>query len=741
MKTKLILFTLSFFSIYSFGQPTFTYTPNISDLSFNSLTLKYNMDMSGVFYYVLLSDGANPPSSVQVKNGMYANYNPASLSGNQNINTPLVDYYSTISGLLPGTSYDIYIVASDLPGILQISPTKIDITTFYTSACNIVALSDKDVICNGDSVNLYAFGVCDSNLSFTDFNMASLPANWTSNTNWNFTNPCTPSPDGTTFLWKGGTTLYPLHITTNSFDVSMGAVINFELRMPPNSTTSICDGPDLNDEGIHISYSIDGGLNFYDMDYIDPTIVNNDWNSYSVLVPPAAQTTSTIFRWSQLVNSGPSFDHWGLDNIAINAQTQNIQWSHGPDIAHPPPVHPSTDTIFYVTITNNMGISKHDSVHIRVSNILANAGSDTTITNGNSITLNGTASGGIAPYDYLWSPVTGLNNPAINNPLASPTNTTTYTLNVSDSYNCSNSNDVIISVVIAPVFDLGGNVFAGSFPVDAGKAYLYSNNAGIISPVDSMTIDTLGYFTFYQKPLNNYIVKVELDPQSSLFGQYLPVYFGDVANWLNASTINLNANVWDVNINMIQLPGYNSGPGSISGNIIEGGKFSGKGNTDEDVEIVLMDVNHNIFDCTVSGSSGVFNFDNMEYGTYNLYAEITGTNTYYYTITIDASNPDAVTDLNLSSDDLTKLATNVSDVYPNPAKSSVFIDLAMDKSTQINISIFNYTGQLKYSTEKNLGKGNQKIEINTDDMTSGIYYVILSTNDSESVIRKFIKIN
>jgi gliding motility-associated-like protein len=52
------------------------------------------------------------------------------------------------------------------------------------------------------------------------------------------------------------------------------------------------------------------------------------------------------------------------------------------------------------------------------------AGADTTICSGNSVQLNATS----GFTDYLWSPATGLSDPAIANPIASPSATTTYTV-------------------------------------------------------------------------------------------------------------------------------------------------------------------------------------------------------------------------------------------------------------------------------------------------------------------------
>lgn len=63
-------------------------------------------------------------------------------------------------------------------------------------------------------------------------------------------------------------------------------------------------------------------------------------------------------------------------------------------------------------------------------NLTVDAGADVTICEGENTTLNGVVSGGNNPT-VLWTPAAGLSNPAIPNPVASPTVTTTYTLTVS----------------------------------------------------------------------------------------------------------------------------------------------------------------------------------------------------------------------------------------------------------------------------------------------------------------------
>jgi len=80
--------------------------------------------------------------------------------------------------------------------------------------------------------------------------------------------------------------------------------------------------------------------------------------------------------------------------------------------------------------------------------IAANAGPDQTITSGGSTVIGGspTASGGTPPYNYNWTPTTGLNDAAIANPTASPTSSTNYIVTVTDGRGCAGSDNMTVSV-------------------------------------------------------------------------------------------------------------------------------------------------------------------------------------------------------------------------------------------------------------------------------------------------------
>ncbi len=67
---------------------------------------------------------------------------------------------------------------------------------------------------------------------------------------------------------------------------------------------------------------------------------------------------------------------------------------------------------------------------------------DSVICTGESVQLN--ASGGVS---YRWSPTTGLSNPSISNPVAQPTQTTRYTVTVTNREGCSRDTSTLITII------------------------------------------------------------------------------------------------------------------------------------------------------------------------------------------------------------------------------------------------------------------------------------------------------
>ncbi len=78
------------------------------------------------------------------------------------------------------------------------------------------------------------------------------------------------------------------------------------------------------------------------------------------------------------------------------------------------------------------------------------AGSDVAICKGSSISLHADGTG-----TFAWSPAAPLNNPNIQDPVATPTATTLFTVTLTDQWGCRNSDRVTIEVREKPVANAG----------------------------------------------------------------------------------------------------------------------------------------------------------------------------------------------------------------------------------------------------------------------------------------------
>lgn len=80
--------------------------------------------------------------------------------------------------------------------------------------------------------------------------------------------------------------------------------------------------------------------------------------------------------------------------------------------------------------------------------LIINAGSDVSIISGEQIRLGGdpTAAEGYGDYIYLWEPGNGLDDHTSANPMASPAETTSYQLTLTDGNNCLLIDEVTVEV-------------------------------------------------------------------------------------------------------------------------------------------------------------------------------------------------------------------------------------------------------------------------------------------------------
>jgi len=171
------------------------------------------------------------------------------------------------------------------------------------------------------------------------------------------------------------------------------------------------------------------------------------------------------------------------DSTTISASGGiTYSWSPSATLINPntatPIAHPTMPTNYTVTVTTGTCVFK-DSIFVNVSNnLVVDAGRDTTICPGKNVTLS--ASGG---KKYSWIPTTGLSNPNIFNPVATPAVTTNYIVNIT-SGGCSAKDSVLVTVDSLPKAAAGNDTVickgaSVNLSASGGGTYLWSPSAGL----------------------------------------------------------------------------------------------------------------------------------------------------------------------------------------------------------------------------------------------------------------------
>lgn len=130
-----------------------------------------------------------------------------------------------------------------------------------------------------------------------------------------------------------------------------------------------------------------------------------------------------------------------------------LSWTPGSTMsdttAYDPDVWPSQSQFYYLTVRYNT-CSTTDSVLVTVLPELGlTASADTSIIcGGESVQL--TSAAGLGGASYTWIPATGLDDPNAQNPVASPTTSTTYIV-VAEEGGCTDTVEVPIEVIPGPV--------------------------------------------------------------------------------------------------------------------------------------------------------------------------------------------------------------------------------------------------------------------------------------------------
>lgn len=129
-------------------------------------------------------------------------------------------------------------------------------------------------------------------------------------------------------------------------------------------------------------------------------------------------------------------------------------WAPGGGTTKTITVNPTAQTVYTVTVTSAQGCVGIGTGTVDMNGQLAvNAGTDTTICEGGTIGL--LVKPNAPGYTYKWTASIGtLSNNSIYNPTVSPTETTTYTVDVTSDKGCVGSDIIVVSIdpLMTPTF-------------------------------------------------------------------------------------------------------------------------------------------------------------------------------------------------------------------------------------------------------------------------------------------------
>lgn len=234
--------------------------------------------------------------------------------------------------------------------------------------------------------------------------------------------------------------------------------------------------------------------------------------TYTVVGTNAAGCNDTAFvtitvNPSPLVDAGVSTAICSGATTTLNATgAVNYSWSPAGSLSSSTvsnPTSSATSTTTYTVIgTDANGCSATDNITVTVNPLpTVDAGSNVNICPGSSTTLNGSGA-----TNYAWSPAGSLDNPAVSNPVATPSSSTTYTVTGTDINGCSATDVVTVNVsgIIVTANSASSAICAGSNTVlsaGGGTAYLWSPSATlsndtatnpIATPVSTTTYTVIG---------------------------------------------------------------------------------------------------------------------------------------------------------------------------------------------------------------------------------------------------------
>jgi gliding motility-associated-like protein len=272
-------------------------------------------------------------------------------------------------------------------------------------------------------------------------------------------------------------------------------------------------------------------------------ITTADAGIYTVTVTTgncSSTSTVTVNVYAQPVaGAGSDVTICEGDNTILNASGgTSYSWLPATGLSDPslanPVASPTVTTTYTVTASNSNACTSTASVTVTVNKKpAANAGADKEITQGQSITLNGTAKG--TNVRYYWKPDTYLSSDTVLNPIASPLEDITYTLHVVSTIGCGDeATDAVFvrvykAITIPNTFTPNSDGINDTWNIKALDTYpasltqVFNRYGGIVFKSTGYTIPWDGTYNNQRVPTGTYYYLIDLKNGNKFSGWVLVV--------------------------------------------------------------------------------------------------------------------------------------------------------------------------------------------------------------------------
>lgn len=270
-----------------------------------------------------------------------------------------------------------------------------------------------------------------------------------------------------------------------------------------------------------------------------------------------------------------------------------------------------------------------------------------------------------------------------------------------------------------------------------GTAYLiqFDSSSNAVIVIDSTNITPNGY-CFYGNYAGNYTVWAQPCAALSVAQGVLPTYLGNVLDWQSAANASYGFNNYAANCIVLSGGQNLQGPAQIGGTILWGDDKA-PGDPVADITVFLFDNNGDVITSTITDLEGYYSFDDLPYGTYQIYPELPGTVTYPTYVTVSPENPSVEADNfylgfgMFATAGVEESVINIGGLYPNPAQDVAVLSLTSKEAGLGKLNITDITGKTVQSSSVSIAQGQQNISLDLQDITAGVYTVTLTLHGQQ----------